>query len=259
MRHTERGTGLASVTSDPPLLPAEEFAAAAREFTRAEGVEAVLNRVCQIAVGQVPQCEHAAILLVAKHRRIEIHGATDAVAELAGRLQQQTGEGPSNTALAENHDVIVADFTREHMWPRFTAQLLALTGVRTMACFRLFDAEKTFGALNLYGTSRNAFSNSADFLRWGRVYTAHASLALAGTLRQEDLRAAIESRETISVAIGVLMTRQGVSRAEAFDILRRASQRMNVQLKDLATNIAGSEKSVTPRDVEELLRSLELD
>jgi AmiR/NasT family two-component response regulator len=39
------------------------------------------------------------------------------------------------------------------------------------------------------------------------------------------------------MAKGIVMARQKVSDDEAFDILRRASQRMNVKLRDLAEKV----------------------
>lgn len=42
---------------------------------------------------------------------------------------------------------------------------------------------------------------------WGKA--PHASVALAGARAQADMRVALESRETISVAIGLLMAGEG--------------------------------------------------
>jgi AmiR/NasT family two-component response regulator len=41
----------------------------------------------------------------------------------------------------------------------------------------------------------------------------------------------------IGQAKGILMARQGVSGDEAFDVLRRASQRQNRKLRDVATDV----------------------
>ena len=45
------------------------------------------------------------------------------------------------------------------------------------------------------------------------------------------------SREIIGEAKGIIMERQGCTRDEAFDILRRASQRENRKLRDLAEEL----------------------
>ncbi len=52
-----------------------------------------------------------------------------------------------------------------------------------------------------------------------------------------QLRTALESRDVIGQAKGILMARQGISADEAFDLLRRASQRSNVKLRDVAAQV----------------------
>jgi AmiR/NasT family two-component response regulator len=49
---------------------------------------------------------------------------------------------------------------------------------------------------------------------------------------------ALQSRDVIGQAKGVLMAREGVGPEEAFAMLRRASQRLNVKLRDVARQIA---------------------
>ncbi|WP_146073598.1 ANTAR domain-containing protein, partial [Amycolatopsis sp. CA-126428] len=52
-------------------------------------------------------------------------------------------------------------------------------------------------------------------------------------------RKAIDSRDVIGQAKGIIMARRGVSADAAFDILRRTSQDLNVKLADLARTLAG--------------------
>lgn len=54
------------------------------------------------------------------------------------------------------------------------------------------------------------------------------------------LREALTSRDLIGQAKGILMASEGVSADEAFDILRRASQRMNVKLRDVAAQLVAA-------------------
>jgi AmiR/NasT family two-component response regulator len=44
----------------------------------------------------------------------------------------------------------------------------------------------------------------------------------------------------IGQAKGILMEREGVTADEAYDMLRRSSQNLNVKLRDLAAKVAGS-------------------
>ncbi len=75
------------------------------------------------------------------------------------------------------------------------------------------------------------------------LLATHPSLALAATeaetraeLQATHLRKAIDSRDVIGQ--GLIMARQGVSADEAFDVLRRTSQDLNVRLADLARTLA---------------------
>ncbi len=103
-------------------------------------------------------------------------------------------------------------------------------------------AELPPGAINLYGRRTGAFGDEA--VNHALVLSSHASLALAGSaahtaaaLRERNLRRAIDSRDVIGQAKGILMHRRGVSADEAFDILRRTSQDLNVKLAELAQTL----------------------
>jgi hypothetical protein len=70
-------------------------------------------------------------------------------------------------------------------------------------------------------------------------------LALAGVtartraeLEAENLRRAIDSRDVIGQAKGILMQRRGIGADEAFDLPRRTSQQLNAKLAELAHTLA---------------------
>lgn len=56
------------------------------------------------------------------------------------------------------------------------------------------------------------------------------------------LEEALGSRDTIGQAKGILMARQGLSANEAFDVLRRASQRSNRRLRDIAADVVAHQR-----------------
>ena len=58
------------------------------------------------------------------------------------------------------------------------------------------------------------------------------------TLQSEGLQIALGHRGTIGQALGVLMERHKIKPEEAFDMLREASQRLNIKLYHLAENLA---------------------
>jgi AmiR/NasT family two-component response regulator len=55
--------------------------------------------------------------------------------------------------------------------------------------------------------------------------------------RNTTLHAALATREIIGQAQGILMERERISADQAFDVLRRASQHLNVKLRDVAQDL----------------------
>ncbi|TDP96731.1 ANTAR domain-containing protein [Labedaea rhizosphaerae] len=77
------------------------------------------------------------------------------------------------------------------------------------------------------------------------LLATHASLALAhahaaetADAHQTQLLRAIDTRDVIGQAKGILMNRQGIDAEQAFTLLRETSQELNVKLVDLARTIA---------------------
>ncbi len=68
----------------------------------------------------------------------------------------------------------------------------------------------------------------------------------------EGLRQALETRDVIGQAKGILMASEGTTADEAFDILRRASQRLNVKVRDVAAQIATASVERNLEDVKRL-------
>jgi AmiR/NasT family two-component response regulator len=66
-----------------------------------------------------------------------------------------------------------------------------------------------------------------------------------------DLRVALQSRDVIGQAKGLLMALNRISSEEAFEILRRASQRSNVKLRRVAADLVASHDRRARRDGDE--------
>ena len=104
------------------------------------------------------------------------------------------------------------------------------------------SANGTRGALNLYARLPAAFG--ALDRAHGQIFGTLAGLALTAAeaheddlRRMESLEHALVTREMIGQAIGILMERERITADQAFDILRRASQRLNVKLRDVAQDL----------------------
>jgi transcriptional regulator with GAF, ATPase, and Fis domain len=170
--------------------------------------------------------------------------ASSDVPQKVDAIQYEVGEGPCLDAIREHEVFRTGDLGRERRWPRFSARAQKETGVTSMVCFRLFVEGDTLGALNLYSKVTDAFDDRATAV--GSVFAAHAAVALSTALHDEQMEEALESRDVIGQAKGILMAREHVNADEAFDMLRRASQRVNVKLRDIARQIADSASDPPP-------------
>ncbi|WP_155542702.1 GAF and ANTAR domain-containing protein [Amycolatopsis camponoti] len=226
---------------DGPL--AHHFGALAGTLLEAETLHEAMRQVVVAALRIVPEADLASITLRSPDGGFHTAVSTDETAEELDRIQYLTGEGPC-VAAAEHRGpghALTDDLARSAEFPEFGPRAADLGFGSLLATTLLTerDSEREPGAINLYSRRRGAFGDGA--VDHALVLSAHASVALAGTaahtaaaLREEQLRRAIDSRDVIGQAKGILMNRRGVSADEAFDILRRTSQELNVKLSRLA-------------------------
>ncbi len=133
--------------------------------------------------------------------------------------------------IAEHRVFRTGDLTAENRWPAFTLDAAA-TGIRSMLAYRLFIINTTLGSLNLYSPKVDAFSDQT--VEDGSVFAAHAAIALIGAQNEARLHAAMESRDIIGMAKGILMLRHGLNPLQAFQLLVETSQTTNMKLHQVA-------------------------
>ncbi len=156
-------------------------------------------------------------------------------------IQYRLDEGPCLEAYRTGVEVAVDLDTAAERWPRFAA---AVEGeqVRSLVALPLATGGDTVGALNLYAFAADAFLD-ADMAQL-RIVASRAADTIAAAIRllgvQElagQLERALVSRVVIEQAKGVLMGRHGLTETAAFEALRVQSQRTNVKLRELATEV----------------------
>ncbi len=213
---------------------AESFAEVARALTEEHDVDATLERICVLAVKTMDACEAAGIS-IASGPRITSVSMSDALPRILDDIQTETQEGPCVDAIKEHEVFMTGSLPQEARWPEFSRRAYDQTGVQSVLSLRLFASGDTMGALNLYSTQPKAFDDQD--VATGSVFAAHAAVALATAQRAAQLEAKAATRDLIGMAKGIIMARQRVSDDEAFAILRRASQRMNVKIRELADRV----------------------
>jgi transcriptional regulator with GAF, ATPase, and Fis domain len=216
----------------------DEFASIARRVHTSDEFDESLGRITATAQQSVGGCEAASISLIAKDRPVTF-GATDTLAFDGDQIQYDEGEGPCMDAALQETWVSTPDLAADPRWPRSAARLSAQLGVRSMfSCRMALDASprKTLGGLNLYATSPDAFTTKDQML--AILLSSLGAVVIDSARQQEQLRAAIASRQVIGEAVGILRVQSNLTSNQAFEMLSRASQRTNVKLRDLAKQIS---------------------
>lgn len=156
-------------------------------------------------------------------------------------IQYGFGDGPCLTAAREHGLVFVADVAADHRWPDFT-DALEREGIRSILAVPFELGTDGQAALNLYSTTADCFDPATT--AHVQAHVAQWSKALRMGLRfahyvesAADLRAALESRTTIDIAVGVIMAENRCGQQEAFEFLRAASSGRNSKLRDIASEV----------------------
>jgi GAF domain-containing protein len=231
------------MAGDPSEAVREAFASLSRMVLRVESSrEATMTQIAAVACGLIEGCDLVSLTLV-ERQRPETAGATHPEALDLDHAQYGAGSGPCLTAINEERTIRVPSLPdTARQWGEPLAAAAVRLGVHSSLSTPLVVDGSCFGGLNLYGRPANAFSRVDEevvqsFAREAAVVAANARnyWTMVDTTRQ--LESALESRAVIEQAKGILMARQGCSSDEAFDILRRASQRSNRKLRQIAQDL----------------------
>lgn len=213
------------------------LAASAAALVRRDGddhLEPMLRRLCAAAADNVPGAAFAGLTMLERDGTLSSHGVSDPTIAELDRIQAELGEGPCVDTIRQPAvtTVLVDDFAVEDgRWPRF-APAARDHGVRGLLSFAMAPADAPPGALNLYSVVPRAFDEHARTI--AGAFAGQAAVALYGARRISGLATAIETRDVIGQAKGILMERFGLDEQSAFDLLVRSSQDTNVKLVEVA-------------------------
>jgi hypothetical protein len=207
----------------------------------------IAHRVLDFGLDAVPGCASAGVTIVQGTRHLVEHITTDAVAQRLDDHQLEQQAGPMIVALGAPTPVR-ATTTRDSKWSTVLAPVASDLGVTDALAYGLatrgeHGAWDVLGVLTLYSESSRGFSPESEEL--GSILAAYLAVAAAFARDRRDLarreaalHRALGTRDVIGQAKGILMERQRIRAGEAFDILRRTSQRMNVRLHEVAERLA---------------------
>ena len=222
----------------------QNLADVARQLFAPGSVAGALQLTVELAVAAVDGCDAAGIFVLGNDRVTTAAASHPLVVDL-DELQFSTNEGPCLDAIAYGGSSYAVDLIDDRRWPRF-GPAAASAGVRSLLAFRLSD--RPVSVLNLYARMPAAFG-ATDRAK-ALIFATLAGIALdaAGERAHDEQRVAnlhdaLETRELIGQAQGILIERERITADQAFDVLRRASQHLNVKLREVARTLVETGQS----------------
>jgi hypothetical protein len=212
--------------------------AAARELTELRSIrdlEQTLGQIVASAVETIPGVD-AGSVSITEHGRIETRHPTRESIRKLDETQSELDEGPCITAIEDPpddgmviaHDLAGSDAQR---WPRW-APVAVDAGFRALTSIQLSTDGGVRGALNLYSEAPDALDEHA--LTVAGLFGVQAALLLYGTEQATHLQRAVDSRDLIGRAKGIVMERFKVDDGSAFQMLVKSSQDTNMKVTAVA-------------------------
>jgi hypothetical protein len=228
----------------PPTRLAMVFAGIAEQLYDADSFDDVLSRIAEAAVSTIAGCRMASVTLC-ERSGYRTAASTDPAATAVDQAQYQSREGPCLDAVEAS--MVYAQSFPDERWPTLASRPTE-SGVQSALSYRLATvssatADSGGGSLNSYGVIPYAFNDTAQEI--GLILAAHASVAARAVDERSTLQSlgrdpqqVLLSRDVIGQAKGILMERLKITPEDAFDLLRRSSQHLNLKLRDVARGLA---------------------
>jgi anti-anti-sigma factor len=214
--HDQRADSDAPTPTDGDLLPG---LAAAVHFPMLRNVlDAALALVVTMSQSVLHGADGVSITLPREGRLRTVAASNDVVLHM-DHDQYETEQGPCWDAATYGEPVHSPSLEAERRWPHFVPRARA-RGINSIMSSPLTSLGEPLGALNVYSRTPRAFAEHE--LGWASQFADEATKVLmtasAGPSLQdlnEELTAALHSRELITLAQGIVMTRRGLSAAAA--------------------------------------------
>jgi GAF domain-containing protein len=218
----------------------ERFAAAVRGMHEEAGPRPTLEQAVAVATHLIDGCDHAAVSLVHRSKRIDTPAFTSEVCRRGDLLQYQLQQGPCLDAIWHHETVHCPDLVHESRWPQWAPRVVRDLGIRSMLCFQLFTDEDSLGALNLYAETPGAFGEPAEAL--GFALAAHVAEALVHSRGLDHMNTAILNRAAVAQAQGILMERYDLPVGRALELLSGVARSEGVQVHIVARRLVGGQE-----------------
>jgi GAF domain-containing protein len=193
----------------------------------------------------------AGLMLADERGQLRWATASDQQTQTIEEGQERLGEGPCVNAFAEHAPMVMRDAAKEPHWGKITD---VVTGQEMRAGLSVpVQLEGgPIGTLDLYSAKPRDWDQAE--ISAAQVYAALAATLLSQAVGAqvkgrlaEQLQTAFAHRTRIERAKGMLMLREGIDDAEAFERLRSAARSTRRPLIEVVDEVLGGQRLPRPR------------
>ncbi|WP_374969231.1 ANTAR domain-containing protein [Terrabacter sp. BE26] len=212
----------------------------ARFLVETDGIAPTVDEAVAHALTAVP-CDWA-VVAVTHHgaeRAPRFYTASDRqLLEVVTEIAVAAPSSPGRLALMEGGVVHVPDLAAESRFGSYPQQMVTRTPVRSVLSSALQLRQEVLGVMTLYSAEADTFD--AEARARASLVADYTAIAVEGAMveeRADNLEAALGNSRAIGTAIGVLVERHRITPAQAFEMLRSASQHTNRKLAVVAEEL----------------------
>lgn len=240
----------------PPMNPDQSLVGLANLYATVNGRLSshrssadALSALTETAVQLVPGAQRSGITR-GRAGSYETVAPTDDVVVRIDNIQYELASGPCVDAVTHDTVFRTGDLRTDERWPVFGWRAFETAGVLSMMSVAVFlEAQDLLVGLNMYSDLPDAFDERTETV--GTVLATYGAVAVAAAAAHErvaHLETALASNREIGVAMGVLMSEHKITRDQAFDLLRIASQHAHRKLSEVAAGVADTGVLELPGD-----------
>jgi len=206
-----------------------------------DALRELLQKLALLANHTIVDAQAVSVTVVDDHGYRTIN-STGPEALAIDEAQYREDVGPCLQAIRSKTQLHVSVDHADGSAPAFSEEARRAKVGQVLSTPMVARSGEAMGALNVYvhegGTVGEDEAHTAQLIGDNAAILVGYAFALTGSNRLNDqLRQALETRDVIGAAKGILMQSQGCTRDEAFDILRRVSQRENRKLREVAEDL----------------------
>jgi len=226
------------VNSSSPSAPVLGYAGAVLDD---EALQELLQKLALLADHTIDDAQAVSVTVVedGRYRTINSTGPEGLAIDEA---QYRDDAGPCLEAIRSKNQLKIKVDDANGFAPGFAEEAKRANVGQVLSTPMVGRSGEAMGAVNVYvhkgGTVGEDEAHTAQLIGDNAAILVGYAFALTGSNQVNDqLRQAVATRDVIGAAKGILMQSQSCTRDEAFDILRRASQRENRKLREIAEEV----------------------